>query len=320
MDKQMALDPATGELLAPDDAWNRHQRIVTLRNVAEKTFLALGEELYKFYYSEDYTKLGYETFESYLADPDVDISRGTATKLIEVYRNYNLKLNIFAAKLLPIGTEKLYLLSKHIDETNVEEWLNKAAALSRSDLKEEIARSFPPPPPPPFPEGKFRVIYADPPWKYGNTMPDYFVEQGDHYQLLELEEICAIPIKDIVEDDAVLFIWVTSPILEEAFEVIRAWGFEYKSSFVWNKERHVLAHYNSMRHEFLLVCTRGSCLPDIHTNPPNSVITERPTEHSRKPEIFRTIIDNLYIHGRRIELFARRTYPGWEVYGNEIVS
>ncbi|MEW6016478.1 MAG: MT-A70 family methyltransferase [Pseudomonadota bacterium] len=168
-----------------------------------------------------------------------------------------------------------------------------------------------------LPSGKYRVIYADPPWKYGNTMPAYFTEQADHYPLMTVEQICAMPIADLAEDNAVLFLWATSPILEEAFDVIRAWGFKYKASFVWDKVKHVMGHYNSVRHEFLLIAVRGSCQPDQQRLFDSVVSIER-TEHSAKPEYFREIIDTLYTHGRRIELFARRRADGWDCYGNEL--
>jgi len=171
--------------------------------------------------------------------------------------------------------------------------------------------------PPILQDGKYRVIYADPPWKYGNTMPDYMGVQDDHYRLMSIQEICSMPVKNIAEDNAVLFLWVTSPILEESFGVIKAWGFEYKSSFVWDKVKHNMGHYNSVRHELLLVCTRGSCQPDVHKLF-DSVITEERTEHSKKPDTFRTIIDTIYTSGKRIELFAREAHNGWDNYGNEI--
>lgn len=168
-----------------------------------------------------------------------------------------------------------------------------------------------------WPTGKYRVIYADPPWRYGNTMPEEFTEQGHHYQLLTAAELALLPVKDLALDNAVLFLWATSPILPEAIEVASAWGFTYKASFVWDKVKHVMGHYNSVRHEFLLVCVRGSCQPDNHTLF-DSVVTEERTEHSAKPATFRTIIDTIYPHGPRIELFARERPGGaWDVYGND---
>jgi len=167
-----------------------------------------------------------------------------------------------------------------------------------------------------MPSGKFRVIYADPPWSYGNTQPDYHTEQRDHYPVMVLADICAIPIRDMAMDNAVLFLWVTSPILEEAFQVINAWGFKYKASFVWDKVKHNMGHYNSVRHELLLVCTRGSCQPD-ERKLFDSVVTEERTEHSRKPDTFYTIIETLYTTGPYLELFARRGRERWHTYGNE---
>jgi len=168
-----------------------------------------------------------------------------------------------------------------------------------------------------LPSDKFRIIYADPPWKYGNTMPDYFTTQEDHYPLMTIEELCSMDIESIVDENAVLFLWTTSPILEESFQVVRAWGFKYKSSFVWDKIKHNMGHYNSVRHEFLLVCVRGSCQPDVQKLF-DSVISEERTEHSKKPEKFREIIDTIYPFGKRIELFARDHHDGWNEFGNQL--
>jgi len=197
-------------------------------------------------------------------------------------------------------------------------FLNKAVEenLSVRELREEIRRdkvekSFAE-----LPLGKYRVIYADPPWEYGNSMPSYFTEQADHYQLMSLDEICSLDIKSLTEDDAVLFLWVTSPILRDSFKVVDAWGFNYKASFIWDKVKHNMGHYNSVRHEILLVCTKGACTPD-NIKLYDSVQSIERTEHSSKPEIFRNIIDTLYTHGRRIELFARNKAEGWDVFGNE---
>jgi N6-adenosine-specific RNA methylase IME4 len=172
--------------------------------------------------------------------------------------------------------------------------------------------------PPPM-EGKYRVIYADPPWSYGNSMPEYFTEQADHYPLMSIDDICELPVKDLAENNAVLFLWATSPILEKAFSVISSWGFKYKSSFVWDKIKHNMGHYNSVRHEFLLICVRGSCQPDVQKLFDSVQSIER-TEHSRKPKEFRNIIDTIYPNGKRIELFARETAENWEAWGNERLS
>ena len=177
------------------------------------------------------------------------------------------------------------------------------------------------------PSGKYRVIYADPPWSYSNSMPDgsdgtramLATTPRDHYPTMTLSEICALPVKTWAEDNAVLFLWTTSPLLEESFDVIRAWGFTYKTSFVWDKVKHNVGHYNSVRHEFLLICTRGACTPDVQRLFDSVVSIER-TAHSVKPDFFYEVIETLYTHGDRLEMFARRSRPGWNAWGLEAPS
>ena len=165
--------------------------------------------------------------------------------------------------------------------------------------------------------GKYRVIYADPPWSYGGSMNETYGTADKHYPTMSLDDLCIMPVPDITEDNAVLFLWVTSPLLEDAFKVINAWGFKYKASFVWDKVKHVMGHYNSVRHELLLICTKGSCVPE-NMKLFDSVYEEERTEHSKKPEFFREVIDTIYPSGKRIELFARRPVEGWETYGNQV--
>lgn len=161
---------------------------------------------------------------------------------------------------------------------------------------------------------KYRVIYADPPWSY-NDKQDTGMLGGavKHYTTMPLKDICDLPVPS--EDNAVLFIWTTSPMLEDSFKVISAWGFKYKSSFVWDKVQHNMGHYNSVRHEFLLIATKGSCTPDVKRLFDSVVSIER-KDHSRKPNEFREMIDTLYPIGNRLEMFARDAYDGWDVWGN----
>ena len=84
----------------------------------------------------------------------------------------------------------------------------------------------------PLPSGKYRVVYADPPWSYGNKGFDDYGHAERHYPSMSTADLCALPVRSLADDDAVLFLWVTSPMLTECFEVIKAWGFSYKTSFV----------------------------------------------------------------------------------------
>jgi N6-adenosine-specific RNA methylase IME4 len=133
---------------------------------------------------------------------------------------------------------------------------------------------------------------------------------------MSLTELEAMPIRDLASTDAVLFLWATSPLLPEALRLCIAWGFAYKASFVWDKVSHNMGHYNSVRHEFLLICTRGSCVPDS-SKLTDSVVSVKRTEHSRKPVEFYDIIEEMYQHGPKVELFARGKREGWKQHGNE---
>ena len=168
----------------------------------------------------------------------------------------------------------------------------------------------------------FRVIYADPAWSYNDKCEGGGVQSGGvqtHYDTMTIKQICDLPIKELSEKDSVLFLWVTSPLLEDAFKVVNSWGFKYKTSFIWNKLKHNMGHYNSVRHEILLVCTKGSCTPD-NKKLYNSVQSiERNNNHSEKPIEFLNIIDDLYNYGNKLELFCRKIKKhNWYGWGNEL--
>lgn len=216
---------------------------------------------------------------------------------------------IFEAHILEVKAQNLELTSASMRRV-AQEVKREAMRDQRQDAPE-------------LPESKYRVIYADPPWHYGNsgviTESDNYGRAARHYPSMTIPELCALgsQLRKITDSDAVLFMWVTSPLLEDAFEVISAWGFQYKTSFVWDKIKHNFGHYNSVRHELLLVCTKGSCTPDVKTLHDSVVSLERSDKHSEKPEEFRRMIDGLYTWGKRIELFARTRADGWEAWGNE---
>jgi len=246
-------------------------------------------------------------------------------------RNVNLLWShhkeVASLKQIDRSDDKDWKLSKEKDVEKIQELLKKAERESlsvralrdvvqehKANQSREIALANEP--------DKYRIFYADPPWKYGNEQHGEFgVEQEtvleSHYPTMTIKELSDLPINKITATDAVLFLWVTSPFLELCFPMITAWGFKYKTSMVWDKVKHNVGNYVSVRHEFLLICTRGACTPD-NVKLFDSVQTIERTEHSRKPEEFREIIDTIYTHGKRIELFRRGDAPaGWDTWGNE---
>ena len=182
----------------------------------------------------------------------------------------------------------------------------------RADRRQDRIESTPV-----IPNGKYNLIYADPPWQYTFGF-DIHGAADRHYATMSIDDLCNLPIRDLAEDNAVLFLWTTSPKLFDAHDVIKAWGFEYKTSFVWDKVKHVMGHYNSVRHEFLLLCIKGSFPKQSDTLHDSVIEIERSDEHSEKPEYFRQLIETMYPLSKKIELFARRKSEGWDAWGNEL--
>jgi len=211
---------------------------------------------------------------------------------------------------LPPEKQELFLNKAVEDKLSVRDLRNEIKKEKRNDDARHQSE---------LPKQKFQVIYADPPWSYNDKCDSGAIQSGGvdkHYPTMSINEICELPISDLAEDDSVLFLWTTSPLLEDSFLVINAWGFNYKASFIWDKIKHNMGHYNSVRHEFLLIATRGSCTPD-NMKLFDSVQSIERTEHSKKPHEFYEIIETLY-SGSKIELFARNIRDGWSSWGNEV--
>jgi len=149
----------------------------------------------------------------------------------------------------------------------------------------------------PLPSDKYRVLYADPPWKYSNSGiigdTDHYGHVERHYPAMSIKELCAMgeEIRAITEPNAVLFLWVTSPMLMVAFDVVEAWGFNYKTSMIWDKVKHNYGYYCSVRHECLFICTRGSCTPDNPKLHDSVQSIPRSDKHSEKQTFFREMIE-----------------------------
>ncbi|MCD6199290.1 MAG: DNA methyltransferase [Deltaproteobacteria bacterium] len=172
-----------------------------------------------------------------------------------------------------------------------------------------------------FPDKKYTIIYADPPWRYRNkNTGGSLVSGADHkYSTMSLDEICNLPIHKIRASNSVLFLWVTVPLLLEGFIVMDAWGFKYKTMLTWVKTNRLgMGFWFRGQTEHLLLGVRGK-VKAFRSQEPN-VIQCRPEKHSKKPDAFRALIERATadMGGERIELFARQRTPGWDVWGNEV--
>jgi N6-adenosine-specific RNA methylase IME4 len=158
------------------------------------------------------------------------------------------------------------------------------------------------------------VIYADPPWQYDFHLSDARKIENQ-YPTMPVDEIAALD--PAPEEDAVLFLWVTSPKLREGLQVMEAWGFTYKTSMVWVKPQIGMGYYARGQHELLLIGALGSLPAPLPENRPPSVIDGRRTEHSAKPDL-RPVLDEMYPGLWKREMFSRRPAEGlWLVHGNE---
>jgi N6-adenosine-specific RNA methylase IME4 len=171
-----------------------------------------------------------------------------------------------------------------------------------------------------FPTGqRYPVIYADPAWTFevyaGVTGSERTPDA--HYPCQTTEAICALPVKDLATDDAVLFIWVTCPHLQQAFDVIQAWGFQYATNIAWMKDKTGLGFWVRNQHELLLIAKRGDMPAPAPSRRPPSIINASRREHSRKPDEAYGLIERMYPTLPKIELFARHARPGWAQWGNQ---
>lgn len=175
---------------------------------------------------------------------------------------------------------------------------------------------------------KYKIIYADPPWQYQVWSAKGLGRTADsHYHTMKKEEIQALPVQDICEKDSVLFMWVTSPCLQEGIQLVESWGFTYKTvAFVWVKKNKKadslfwgMGHYTRANAEICLLATRGKPLTR-YSRSVHSVIISKIEEHSKKPDETRERIVQLFGDQSRIELFARQRIDGWDAWGNEVSS
>ena len=169
-----------------------------------------------------------------------------------------------------------------------------------------------------WPEGKYAVFYADPPWRYEHPpIGSSSRSIENHYTTMTLEEICALPVEKVSTEGAILYLWATAPKLAECLEVIKAWGFEYRTCFVWVKDRIGMGYHARNQHEILLVAKRGQFPPPPVEVRVSSVVEARRTAHRAKPEKFHEFIEAFYPDAPKLELFARNQRDGWSVWGNQ---
>lgn len=232
--------------------------------------------------------------------------------------------------VLPPSWETLYALSK-LSSEKFEELLAKGIinpGMQRKDLKQadqierrtvrerELGEEQQA-----LPEKRYGVIYADPPWRFEPYSRDTGMDRAadNHYPTEDSNDIQSLVVP--AADDCVLFLWATVPMLPEALAVMTAWQFEYKSHFVWCKDKAGTGYWNRNRHELLLIGTRGDIPAPAPGYQYESVIDAPVGEHSAKPIGFREMIEEMFPTLPKLEMFARGgKIEGWDRWGNEVAE
>lgn len=169
---------------------------------------------------------------------------------------------------------------------------------------------------------KYDIVIADPPWQYkekvflGNKINS---SAEHHYTTMSLSDLKNMDVKSLCEKDCLLFMWATGPLLDEAMELMKAWGFKYKQvAFVWDKKRVNPGSYTMTQCEFVLVGKRGKIPGPRGSRSMKQFLSERCTTHSTKPAEVQKRIEEMFPAQTKLEMFARQTRAGWDAFGNEV--
>ena len=180
---------------------------------------------------------------------------------------------------------------------------------------------------PPLPLARYDIIYADPPWDYKGQLQHAGVGSGDtggaarHYPTVVLGNLAKLDVASIAAEDSLLFLWATSPHLDQAIDLGKAWGFAWATvAFVWDKVRVNPGFYTMSQCELCLVFKRGRIPKPRGLRNVRQLVNAKRGPHSAKPEEVRRRIEAMFPSQRKIELFARQRVDGWEPWGFETVN
>ena len=166
-----------------------------------------------------------------------------------------------------------------------------------------------------FPDKKYQIIYADPPWKYDFSKTKNR-EIENHYETMSIEDIENMVVP--ADENCILYLWATAPKLLQALDVLQSWGFIYKTQSIWDKQKIGMGYWWRGQHEILLVGVKGKMSPPPQKHRESSVYNEPRSKHSKKPNYYKDFLSKAFPELSKIELFAREKTEGWDSWGNEI--
>lgn len=209
---------------------------------------------------------------------------------------------------LPPDQQAAILKKASEEHLTVKETREEVKAIKRGEDKEA----------PPLPDGKYSVIYADPPWPVESMVLEKWESPlDDKYPTMTIDEICSLDIASLSASNCALFIWTTHTFLKETFQVIESWGFKYHACITWDKKGGWTLCGIHRRTEFCLYAYKGKMNIEQKGNAIETIFQEAKGKHSQKPIWMRSEIERK-IKGKKIELFARKKIEGWDVWGNQV--
>jgi len=161
--------------------------------------------------------------------------------------------------------------------------------------------------------GTFDVIVLDPPWNYGREYDPASSRVANPYPEMTQSELLKLNIP--LNDNGIVWLWTTHAFIQDAFELLKEWGFDYKAILTWNKQTIGMGHWLRMQTEFCLFAIKGQPVWDNTTY--RDIITEKKRQHSRKPDAFYDMINDI-CYGSKLDYFSREQRKGWESFGNDI--
>ena len=169
---------------------------------------------------------------------------------------------------------------------------------------------------------KYQVIYTDPPWQYDNSqhagVDSDTTSAESHYPTMPISDIKAMPIKNITDTDCLCYMWIGSPMLDVAIEVLTAWGFKYTTmAFVWDKQQVNPGSYTMSQVELVIVGKKGKIPQPRGSRNERQFLSKVRTVHSEKPEEIRERITRMHPSNKKLEMFARHSVTGWDTFGNQ---
>lgn len=222
------------------------------------------------------------------------------TDLLEISRMEPEEQKKVVNKFIESGAKKLEEVKKEIKKQEFRESVER----QKEEIQQSVKADF---------SGKFDAIAIDPPWPYGTKYNPDGRRVANPYPEMSIEEITNIDLPD--KDDCILFLWTTHRFMKDAFGIMDSWGYAYKGIITWDKEKIGMGNWLRMQCEFCLVGIKGK--PFWGSNSIRDIIREPRREHSRKPEAFYELVNEV-CPGKKLEYFSRTKREGWEVFGNDV--